>query len=151
RPNACDLNLQGWDFVVMPDNAAGRPDPFTGQIPFQTGGANVTSYPLAGLPGTAYSKTGPPAGTKDSLASTDTATSGFPGLYVPVPALNAGTDPNTGLGADRALNYYYVFGGGPSSGFTSGSGTGGTPGGGQTRQTTANDKNAPQLETYLDL
>ncbi|WP_406701087.1 hypothetical protein V5E97_20090 [Singulisphaera sp. Ch08] len=30
---ACDLTLNGWDFIILPDDYTGRPDPFTGQLP----------------------------------------------------------------------------------------------------------------------
>lgn len=34
---ACDLELNGWDFVIMPDDPTGRPDPVTGQLPYNPG------------------------------------------------------------------------------------------------------------------
>src|SRR5262249_23304150 len=30
---ASDLDLSGWDIVILPDNVTTRPDPWTGQIP----------------------------------------------------------------------------------------------------------------------
>ncbi len=32
-PDTSDIDLAGWDLVVLPDDAYGRPDPYTGQIP----------------------------------------------------------------------------------------------------------------------
>jgi hypothetical protein len=34
--SASDLSLSGWDMVILPDSTAGRPDPWTGQIPAGT-------------------------------------------------------------------------------------------------------------------
>ena len=55
NPDTSDLDLAGWDFVVLPDDAYGRPDPFTGQIPspagpFPAAGLVATGYPLVSIP-----------------------------------------------------------------------------------------------------
>jgi hypothetical protein len=89
-----------------------------------------------------------------------------------VPALNAGTDPASGGGSDRALNYYYIFGGGnlgtgnpPPDGGVIPATTGATTNlGGTAKSLTAtkavanqpgpstpNDENPPQFEAYLDM
>src|SRR5262249_59285357 len=33
---ASDLDLSGWDVVILPDDDTGRPDPWTGQVPQRT-------------------------------------------------------------------------------------------------------------------
>ena len=89
-----DLDLTGWDVVVMPDNGFGRPDPITGQIP--TGGT-ITPFPLAG----------------GSVAS--------PTSFVRaqnIPALPTGTITTAALlprGSDNK-DYYFVFGNNQISG-----------------------------------
>jgi hypothetical protein len=48
NPDSSDLDLAGWDVVVVPDDGYGRPDPVTGQIPnVTTNLGNVVAYSLA--------------------------------------------------------------------------------------------------------
>ena len=93
-----DLDLTGWDVVVMPDNGYGRPDPYTGQIPTgTTGGPTITSFPLVG-------------GTQASPAPFVQAQN--------IPALPSATVNTTTLlprGSDNK-DYYFVFGNNQISG-----------------------------------
>lgn len=47
-PAACDLKLNGWDFIILPDDNTGRPDPITGQLPL-TALPNGTPIPIKGV------------------------------------------------------------------------------------------------------
>ncbi len=42
-PGAADLNLAGWDLVIMPDDYTGRPDPITGCLPQNIGGIAISA------------------------------------------------------------------------------------------------------------
>ena len=44
--NPSDLNLAGWDMVVVPDDVTGRPDPITGQIPIVPAAGSPMIYPI---------------------------------------------------------------------------------------------------------
>ena len=79
-----DLDLTGWDFVIMGDNGLGRPDPITGQIPIQPGVSAVW------LNGTTASTTTPTSGANPAIQA----------------LVSGATKPGTGEGS----NYYYVFG-----------------------------------------
>jgi hypothetical protein len=96
---ASSLDLTGWDLVVMKDDAMGRPDPFTGQIPVQNqapaGTHNV--YPLW-FDGT--SATTPPKNTPPKMLSTNA-----------LPALMATT--TTPDGFTGPPKYYRVYGSAP--------------------------------------
>jgi large repetitive protein len=104
--NTSDLDLAGWDVVVMPDDGFGRPDPYTGQIPNVVNNlTNVHVYSLA--TGVQIPPTGivvPPGGP------------GPPGLTTRIPALLAkdtfgdGWNSATGLSTGGNGNFYYVFG-----------------------------------------
>ncbi len=49
-PLASNLRLDDWDLVIMPDDATGRPETFSGQIPLGApGGATIREIPLAGV------------------------------------------------------------------------------------------------------
>jgi large repetitive protein len=99
-PDASNLDLTGWDFVIMPDDGTGRPDPLTGQIPDTTTGNPIApiAYPIVG-----------------STAVTAIA----PGTTLPTAPL---TTTLTALGADGTPTYYAI--GGISSNPTlSGAGT----------------------------
>lgn len=98
-PDASDLDLQNWDFVVLPDDAQGRPDPYTGQIPlvqsgvaFQPATAGAVGVPLAG--GTYGSTIAAPTDSVNPIPSALTSAT-------------TADNPATG----RA--YYYVFGNEP--------------------------------------
>lgn len=85
NPTISDLNLRGWDMVLMPDDPTGRPDPITGDIPKQQDGFTMVA-------GAAYV----PQMISGQPRASDT------GMTVPVPALqqNGPGNPNT---------YYYVL------------------------------------------
>ncbi|MHC5536736.1 hypothetical protein ACYOEI_00500 [Singulisphaera rosea] len=46
--NATALDMAGWDFVIMPDDTTGRPDPITGQVPYQNNSLSTTLPPPPG-------------------------------------------------------------------------------------------------------
>ncbi len=48
-PDTSDMDLGGWDMVIMPDDGTGRPNPITGQIPDST---PVTSINAVSIDGT---------------------------------------------------------------------------------------------------
>ena len=107
-PDTSDLDMSGWDVVIMPDNGYGRPDPVTGQIPNITGNLpNIHVYSLA-------------TGQKITTATTTTSPppAGLPSTpNLLVPALLA-TNVNADGGNPPSTsnpNYYYVFG--TSSGY----------------------------------
>jgi hypothetical protein len=127
-PDACDLDLTGWDAVVLPDNAYGRPDPFTGQIPEQpaAGGPPVNAYPLkAG--GTANAGPGaPPTGltAPTLLTAIGAAAGGTPTYFVVGNTLPAGAETvpltpkitldmtpelNTAGAGTGPNNYYWLY------------------------------------------
>ena len=91
-PDTSDLDLTGWDVVIMPDNALGRPDLVTGQIPLQPPTATPQVNPV--YLNNVLASVGPPGGANP-----------------PIPALAAAaqvTLPNTF--SNEGNNYYYVFG-----------------------------------------
>ena len=100
---ANDLDLGGWDFVIMNDDGLGRPDPFTGQIPYQTG--TITSVAVNGTPETTVaSGTLPTNGLTQSIFALQGPNSATPAPTGPDRRVTTGT-PATG--------YYYVFGTNP--------------------------------------
>jgi hypothetical protein len=111
-PDSSDLDLSGWDVVVMPEDGYGRPDPYTGQIinTDSTKFGNIHVYPLGSTSTTTSpTKIGAPV------------TAGTP-LATPIPALLAantnadGFNSGTGGGNNGTnTNYYYVFGNNPTT------------------------------------
>ncbi|SIO11677.1 hypothetical protein SAMN05444166_2535 [Singulisphaera sp. GP187] len=91
-PTACNLSLDGWDFIILPDDPTGRPDPFTGQLPLTT------------LPQTII----PPASIQGVTTSDQQIMSGITvdpgGLTTPIPAIPASGTPTGYLIQDRAPN-----------------------------------------------
>jgi hypothetical protein len=90
RNTACDLEMEGWDFIILPDNPTGRPDPYTGQIPY-----GATS-PIKGitLSGQPLPTTGAASAvdTGGLLADTSTAGGTTPGDPLPLlPLTQKGT------------------------------------------------------------
>jgi len=109
-PDSSDLDMGGWDFVVLPDDGYGRPDPFTGQIPAVQPGMYLD--PVTGAPVYAVPATG------GSVAN-DFATSVLPSPTVVNPLVSAlsgynQVDTANNVRADVTTStnsiYYYVFG-----------------------------------------
>ena len=92
---ASDLDMTGWDFVIMQDDGLGRPDPFTGQIPAQPNPTNIKPV---------------------LLAQSNTATANAaPATAPPLPPSLGSSSPSpmiTALPASSGArtNQYYVFG-----------------------------------------
>src|SRR5262249_37673055 len=106
NPDTSDLDLAGWDVVVLPDDGYGRPDPYSGQIP------NV----VANLPPPPASPPAPGAQVPQPIAPPPAnPPAGLPGNSN-VPALAAQNN-----NADGGPRYYYIFGSPqPAAGFFQG-------------------------------
>jgi hypothetical protein len=90
--NTSDLDLNGWDIVIAPDDPTNRPDPTTGQFMEASAGFHTTPYGPIPL----YVPTGASRSTglsKDVVLSALTSAAGTSGK------------PDTG----NTSNYYYVL------------------------------------------
>jgi hypothetical protein len=87
-PDMSDLDLAGWDAVIMQDDGLGRPNPYNGQIPDQAA-ANIKAFTLTGK------------GAAGVIAANTAVT----GLTTPLPALPTASTVAT------PSNNYYVLGG----------------------------------------
>lgn len=122
-PKACDLKLDGWDFIILPDTPAGRPDPFTGQLPMTTLppaaptpplGVTVSNKKLASI-GT----TDPGGLTNPIRAITNNAPKAYviqdaalsSGIETSPPTADATIDlvNNTNLQTATTGNYYWLY------------------------------------------
>ncbi len=110
-----DMDLTGWDFVVLPDDPQGRPDPFTGQIPLVQSGLYLpmdsTGKPLQTTQyqnGSAVQVVQPyvsiPA-AGGSLQYLDAANTNAPPPSTTGPTIASNTPP-----VANNKNYYYVLG-----------------------------------------
>ena len=88
--DSSDLDLNGWDLVVMPDDATGRPDPFTGQVP------STTPFASKWFNGNLSDNSNPPAN----------------GLTAPLFLRALAPDAKFAGGnfTGEGTNYYFVFG-----------------------------------------
>ncbi len=138
-PDSSDLDLVNYDFVVLPDDAHGRPDPFTGQVPLTQPGLFMPPAPPSGyngaplLPG-GYDSSKVPnqwvqpfvsisaaGGSLAQLAPTATVPAGtgnpqvaqtFAGVNPPLSALSTRNKNGDKPGGSTSVPmvYYYVFG-----------------------------------------
>ncbi|WP_422931307.1 hypothetical protein [Singulisphaera sp. PoT] len=107
--SSSDLDLSGWDFVITNDDYLGRPDPITGQLPFQTTG-NIVAVAASGDP--VITNTTVPTGSYQQLMTPILALQGPTTTSTGPPAPPAGPDQRL-VGTVTPTPYYYVLGANP--------------------------------------
>ncbi|MFO0909977.1 MAG: hypothetical protein U0794_16790 [Isosphaeraceae bacterium] len=111
--DASNLDLRNWDFVVLPDDGYGRPDPYTGQIPLMqpnatppsnnvpwSHGPQVMSVPLAG---------GDPASNHEGAPNYAQNAGPGTGITPQPPAALGGSVGNPDVPAAAGQVYYFLF------------------------------------------